>query len=232
VGARFPSIPALVLSGDLDSVAVPSADARAVARLWPRSTFVELADSGHHTVFGSRGDCSTTLVQRFIRTHTAGSTACARSTAFAFPAVGRFPRHAMDARPATASARTSDRSTSLDRKVAAVAGAALKDALGHALLTNSDGVGLRGGRYQAKFTNTDLELRLHAIRFTTDVTITGRAAWSFKNNVASANLAVRGPAGAAGQLTVAGAWLTTGAKRLTITGTMNGHDIALAIPAT
>ncbi|HCX29786.1 MAG TPA: hypothetical protein DHU55_08470, partial [Blastocatellia bacterium] len=107
-GARFPSIAALVLSGDVDSVQVPSADARDVARLFPRSTFVELADSGHHTVFSWRSDCSAALLQRFLSTDRAGNTACARSTGFVFPAVGRFPRKAVHARPATVSSRESD----------------------------------------------------------------------------------------------------------------------------
>jgi hypothetical protein len=66
IWALFPSVPALVLSGDLDSIQVPSADAREVAALFPRSKFVELADSGHHTVFSWRGECSRALVQRFL----------------------------------------------------------------------------------------------------------------------------------------------------------------------
>lgn len=231
-GARFPAIPALVLSGDLDSVQVPSADARKVAGLFPRSTFVELADSGHHTVFSSRSDCSTKLVQRFLSSFTAGNTACARSTAFVFPAVGRFPRTAADTSPATVSSRGTDRSTPIDRKVAAAAGDSLKDVLDHALLTNSDGVGLRGGSYRAQFAKSGLKLKLHAVRFTSDVTTTGRAAWSFSNNVATARFTVHGPAREAGRLTVRGTWLAPGAGKLTITGTLNAHTLALTIPAT
>jgi pimeloyl-ACP methyl ester carboxylesterase len=231
-GVRFPSIPVLVLSGDLDSVNSPTADARDVARLFPRSRLVELADSGHHTVFNWRADCSTKLVQRFLATHSAGNTSCARSTAFVFPAVGRFPLNAAGAKPATATSRTSDRSTLLDRKIAAVAADALKDILGHALLTNSGGVGLRGGSYRAKFTNTGLELQLHAVRFTSDVRTSGRAVLPFKNNVVTARLTVHGPAGEIGQLTVKGAWLTAGSNKLTITGKLNRRKLAVAIPAT
>jgi pimeloyl-ACP methyl ester carboxylesterase len=231
-GAQFPSIPALVLSGDLDSVSVPSADARDVAKLFPRSTFVELADSGHHTVFSWRSDCSAKLVQRFLSTHSTGNTSCARSTAFLFPAVGRFPVKAAGAREATVNSRTSDRSTPLDRKIAAVAADALKDTLSHALLTSSDGIGLRGGSYRTRFTNTGLQLQLHAVRFTRDVAITGRAALPFKSSVVTARLTVAGPLAEMGQLTVRGAWLTAGVHTLTITGTLNGHKLALAIPAT
>lgn len=231
-GAQFPSIPALVLSGDLDSVNSPTADARDVAKLFPQSRLVELADSGHHTVFSWRAKCSTALVQRFLRTGTVGNAACAHSTAFVFPAVGRFPQIAAHARPATLASRASDHSTVLDRRVAAVAGDALKDVLDHAPLTNSGGVGLRGGSYRAKFTNSNLDLRLHAVQLTNDVKITGRAVVLFKTAVVTAKLTVRGPADVAGQLTVHGPWLTAGANQLTITGTLNGHKLALAIPAT
>jgi hypothetical protein len=128
--------------------------------------------------------------------------------------------------------REPDGSTLLDRKVAAVAADALKDVLSHALLTNSSGVGLRGGSYRATFTNPGLEPQLHAVQFTSDVAITGRAVLPFNNNVVTARLTVDGPAGETGNLITSGAWLTVGATKLTITGTLHAHKLALAIPAT
>lgn len=131
-----------------------------------------------------------------------------------------FPRASPTARPGSTG------------RVAAVAADALKDVLGHALLTNSDGVGLRGGSYLAKFTSSGLELQLHAVRFTRDVTITGRAALPFKNSVVTARFTVHTPAGESGNLIISGAWLTGGASTLTITGTLHAHELALAVPAT
>jgi pimeloyl-ACP methyl ester carboxylesterase len=231
-GTQFPSIPALVLSGDLDSVQVPSADSRDVAKLFPDSRFVELADSGHHTVFNARGECSAAPIQRFLKTHSVGSTACARSTAFVFPAVGRFPRLAAFARPAAVTSRGGDHSTRADRHVAAAAALALKDVYGHGFMTGSNGVGLRGGTYQIKFTNSAAELRLHGVRLTKDVATTGRSSYPFKTSVITASLKVRGPRGEAGRITVKGAWLTAGARQLEITGELGGRRLALEIPAT
>jgi hypothetical protein len=231
-GTRFPAIPALVLSGDLDSIAVPSADAHDVARLFPHSRFVELADSGHHTVFSWRGDCSAELVQRFLNSHSVGSTACARSTAFVFPAVGRFPRLACGTRPATVTSRPSDHSTVADRGVAAAAAAALKDGYDHGFMTGSKGVGLRGGTYQIKFTNSGADLRLRGVRFTKDVAITGPSSYPFKTSVITATLKVRGPRGEVGRITIKGAWLTAGARQLRISGELGGRRLALTVPAT
>ena len=45
-GARFPAVPTLVLTGDLDA-AVPSESARAVARRFPRAQLVTVANAGH-----------------------------------------------------------------------------------------------------------------------------------------------------------------------------------------
>jgi pimeloyl-ACP methyl ester carboxylesterase len=228
-GATFPSIPALVLSGDLDTV-VPSTDARDVAKLFPDARFVEIADSGHHTLFSFRSDCSRILVQQFLDSRAVGTTSCARRLGLVFPAVGRFPRFARDAEPATVSSRANDHSTLGERRVAASAAWTLRDVLDHAQ-NDPNGVGLRGGRYAGKFGNSALTLKLTAVRFTQDVTVSGRATLEYTGDLV-ATLNVNGPSGQYGQLDIGGVYLAPGAKRLTIAGRLGGRRVTLAIPAT
>jgi hypothetical protein len=228
-GATFPSIPTLVLSGDLDTT-VPSADARDVAKLFPEARFIEIAGSGHHTLFSFRSGCSQALVQRFLDTRAVGNARCARRGGLVFPAVGRFPRLAHGIRPAIVSSRGRDHSTPRGRRVAAAAAWALRDALVHAQ-TEPNGAGLRGGSYAGKFGDSALTLTLTRARFTQDVSVSGRATVQYRGGLV-AKLDVNGPSGQSGQLEIAGVYLAPGATRLKITGRLGGRRIALAIPAT
>ena len=228
-GATFPSIPALVLSGDLDTV-VPSSDARNVANLFPDARFVEIAGSGHHTLFSFRSDCSRMLVQRFLNSRVVGNTSCARRLGLVFPAAGRFPRFARDTEPAIVALRASDHSTRGGRRVAAAAAWTLRDVLDHAQ-NDPNGVGLRGGSFAGKFGDSALTLRLDGIHFTEDVTVSGRATLQYTGHLA-AELNVDGPSGQSGHLDITGVYLAPGAKRLQIDGQLGGRRVALAIPAT
>jgi pimeloyl-ACP methyl ester carboxylesterase len=228
-GAIFPSIPTLVLSGDLDTT-VPSADARDVAKLFPDARFVELAGSGHHTVFSFRSGCSQALVQRFLETRAVGNTSCARRPSLVFPAVGRFPRLARGVRPAIVSSRASDRSTPRGRRVAAAAAWTLRDGLDHAQ-NDPNGVGLRGGSYAGTFGDSALTLKLTRVRFTQDVTVSGPVTLQYRGGLV-AKLNVNGPSGQSGHLEVTGVYLAPGATSLKIAGRLGGRRVALAIPAT
>jgi hypothetical protein len=193
---------------------------------------VEIADSGHHNVFSWRATCSRTLVQKFLATHRVGNKECARSTVFVFPAVGRFPVLASGARPATVTSRVADHSSVADRQVAAAAAAALTDTYDHVFMTGSNGVGLRGGTYRVKFTNSGADLRLHGVRFTRDVGISGQSSYPFHTGMITASLVVRGPGAERGRITIKGTWLFPGAHHLRITGELGGRRLALAVPAT
>jgi pimeloyl-ACP methyl ester carboxylesterase len=228
-GAIFPSIPTLVLSGDLDTT-VPSADARDVAKLFGDARFIEIADSGHHTLFSFRSDCSRMLVQRFLDSRMVGNASCARSRRLTFPAVGRFPRLARGVRPAIVSSRARDHSTPRGRRVAAVAAWTLRDVLEHAE-NDPNGVGLRGGTYAGAFGDSALPLKLTGVRFTQDVTISGPATLQYRGGlVAKLNVHDRG--GQSGHVDIRGVYLAPGAKWLRITGRLGGRQVALAIPAT
>ena len=138
---RFADIPALVLSGDLD-LNVTTAEARDVAALFGKSRFVELTNSGHHTVFSWRSECSAQIIQTFLATLKPGAQ-LRQGPERLLPRRRRFPA-ADDARPADADS-SGDHSTKTDRKVAAVVAATFTDSLRRAYMTGEDGPGLRGG---------------------------------------------------------------------------------------
>jgi pimeloyl-ACP methyl ester carboxylesterase len=227
---RFPDIPALVLSGDLD-INVTTAEARDVAALFPRSRFVELANSGHHTVFSWRSECSAQIIQTFLATLRPGDTSCAQDLNVVFPAVGRFPVTADDARPADAD-RGGDRSTRTDRQVAAVVAATFTDSLRRAYMTGEDGPGLRGGTFDVEFTDTETDLDLAAARYASDVTVAGHGAVPFDTNAIDAQLTVDGPGAEDGSLHLTGVWLNPAATTLRIQGTLGGRTLSLSVPAT
>jgi pimeloyl-ACP methyl ester carboxylesterase len=227
---RFGDIPALVLSGDLD-INVSTAEARDVAALFPKSRFVELKNSGHHTVFSWRSDCSAQIIQTFLATLKPGDTSCARDLNVVFPAVGRFPVAAHDARPAGPD-RSGDHSSKTDRKVAAVVAATFTDSLRRAYLTGEDGSGLRGGTFDVEFTDTQTNLDLAAARYAGDVTVTGHGSVPFDTNAIDAQLTVDGPGAEDGSLHLTGVWLNPDATTLHIQGTLGGRTVSLSGPAT
>jgi hypothetical protein len=220
-----------VLSGDLD-VNVTTAEARDVAALFPRSRFVELADSGHHTAFSWRSACSQQIIQTFLATLKPGDTSCAQDLSLVFPAVGRFPMTADDARPADA-AGSGDRSTRTDRKVAAVVAATFTDSLRRAdYLTSEGGPGLRGGTFDVEFNDTQADLDLAAVRYAGDVAVTGHGSVPFDTQVIDAQLTVDGPGAEDGSVHLTGVWLNSGATTLQIQGTLGGRAVSVSVPAT
>jgi pimeloyl-ACP methyl ester carboxylesterase len=227
---RFADIPALVLSGDLD-INVSTAEARDVAALFPKSRFVELANSGHHTVFSWRSECSAQIIRTFLATLKPGDTSCAKDLNVVFPAVGRFPATADDARPADADG-SGDQSTKTDRKVAAVIAATFTDSLRRAYMTGEDGPGLRGGTFDVEFTDAQTNLDLAGARYAGDVTATGHGSVPFDTNAIDAQLTVDGPGAEDGSLHLTGVWLNPGATTLHIQGTLGGRTVSVSVPAT
>jgi pimeloyl-ACP methyl ester carboxylesterase len=187
-GTPYPAVPTLVLDGDLDNITtVPQA--REVASRFPRSTFVETANTIHISALGDRDDCAQPMVRRFVRTLSAGDTSCARRIA-EVRTVDVFPRRAADA--AAARPRAGDRSLVGARRVAAVAAATVADAIQRWQL-NSGGAdrGLRGGRWS--YTGERIvRFRFRGARFARDVPVSGTATWRLSDGAVRARLRLPG----------------------------------------
>ena len=187
-GTSYPAVPTLVLDGDLDNITtVPQA--REVASRFPRSTFVETANTIHISALGDRDDCAQPMVRRFVRTLSAGDTSCARRIA-EVRTVDTFPRRAASAEPARP--RAGDRSRVGARRVAAVAAATVADAIQRWQL-NSGGAdrGLRGGRWS--YTGERIvRFRFRRARFARDVPVSGTATWRLSDGAVRARLRLPG----------------------------------------
>lgn len=221
-GARFPAVPTLVLAGDLDSL-TSSSGARLVAGRFPRSTFVEFANDTHVHALGDLYGCASVIVVRFVATESAGDTGCA-SRLPAVRTVSRFAAVVAGAVPASP-AGPSDRSTLLDRQVAAAAAETVADAIARwAIMTGTHGVGLRGGTFEVSGAPL-VRYSFSNDRWAADLPVSGSALWNQTAGTVTARIRV-----AAGSLAMSWRTDVTGAVAR-IAGTLDGRPVTLMMPA-
>jgi len=196
-GAVYPSVPTLVLNGDLDTITA-SSGALEVARRFPQSTFVELENSFHVTALYDADGCASQLYVRFVRNLEPGDTSCARQIA-QVRVVPTFPASVERTKPAHAA--PGDGSSRRDRQLAAAAAATVADVVAR-WWVNYDGtsVGLRGGRWS--YTGDALVVfRLRTARLVPGVEVSGSVRWAYRGDGGvQAEVRVTGPDGAAGDL--------------------------------
>lgn len=220
--APYPSVPTLILNGDLDNI-TPLADARVVAARFPRSTLVVMQNSGHVTALGDQNDCAAPIYEHFVRTLEAGDTSCAERTP-EVRVVPSFPLRLSGVAPALPSA--GDGSTLGDRRVAAASAAAVADALQRwwANLSGS-GVGLRGGTWS--YSGGDLTVfTLRDVAFVPGVRVTGTVRWRYSTGRVRASVVARTAGGVAERLRMA--WsLQVRAATARLTGTAGGRTLRL-----
>ena len=236
---RYPHVPTLVLSGDIDQH-VPPEFASRVAQLYPDAIFVPVAGAGHVAMVWST--CAARLASEFIRNLEVADTSCAATPDVVWPAVGRFPRLAHDARPADVDPSGGNEIGIAGRKVVTAALAAATDALQRTVLMyTSGGRGLRGGTFATDYGDwSTWTLTLTDCAFAEDVTVTGEVRFSPSNPAwlgtggdgsFTADLAVDGPGGLDGHLQVEGKWQAQGpVGKFKITGTLDGKNVAVLVP--
>ncbi len=169
--ARYPDIPALVISGELDNMTT-MADGAAVAGAFKHGTQIRIANSFHvNALPRARSACGATIVRRFIETLVPGDTACAASVA-PLRLVPRFAVHASELEPATATAGNRADAAQLRWVSAAVmtAGDVLARLGGN---TTGQGVGLRGGSFRIVNGDSTVQVRLNEVRWTEDLAVSG-----------------------------------------------------------
>jgi len=239
---KFPNVPTLVLSGDLDR-RVPLEVTIPYAELFPNSTFVKILEATHVSVIWST--CADNLVTEFIENLSA-DTSCAATPDAVWPAVGRFPLLAKDARAAEVDRAGNNTADESERKVATVAVATATDAMQRWSLNlftggAGSGVGLRGGTFaQTNFDGTAWTVTLTNAALTKDVSVSGNVTWSPSSPAllgwpgdASfiADLTVAGPGTNGGQLHIQGTWQARGpVGNFSVTGTLGGQAVAVLVP--
>jgi hypothetical protein len=198
-----------------------------VASLFPDATSVTVAEVGHLTVGWTQ--CAANLVSDFVETLQVRDTSCAKTPETVWPAVGRFPLRARDARPAEVDPNGGNQIGLAERKAVTVAVAAATDALQRSLLGSGDGVGLRAGIFHTDY-GTPWTTTLTGCAFATDVTVSGTVTWEFFGSFV-ADLTVSGPGTAGGILHVEGAWEEPGPLgKFKASGTLGGKQVAVLVP--
>jgi pimeloyl-ACP methyl ester carboxylesterase len=225
--ATYPSTPTLVLAGDLDTT-VTLEEARQVAGLFPNSTFVSVAEAGHGSVTFSQ--CAAALASEFIETLKVGDTTCTQSPETVWPALGRFPLFARDARPADADPNGRNQVGVTERKVVTIAVTTAVDALKRSSIGGGDGVGLRGGTFHTDFSDTGWTTTLSGCAFAQDVSVSGTIVWGADQSL-SADLTVSGTGTSGGNLHVQGTWQAPGpVGQFRISGKLGGQSVAVFVP--
>jgi pimeloyl-ACP methyl ester carboxylesterase len=227
-GATYPSVPALLFSGDIDASA-PEEEGRRAAALFPASTFLIVPEGLH--VPAASSQCGTSLITNLIETLQIGDTSCLKTPEIIFAALGRFPLVGEDARPAEIDPAGGNQVGPQERKVVTVAVATAIDALKRTTVGSGNGVGLRAGTFQSSIDgNGNQTTSLTDCVFANDVTVNGTVLWGADKSFV-ADLTVSGMGTAGGTLHVEGTWEAPGpVGNFKISGTLDGLRVAVLVP--
>lgn len=215
---RFPAVPTLVLSGDLDSVTSPQ-DAAQVTRQFPDAVQVVVPNLTHVVADADEIGCTLGLVQHFVDQLAPGDAACIQRVR-AVRTVPRFARSYRDLAPLSPDA--GDATSADQRRMAAAGLEAVGDALARYWPSlDSSGAGLRGGQFQYSRTSAGLAFTLTRYQFTEDVAASGRITWNFATSVIAATVDLWSGGRSVGTLNIR--WIDSApAATATVTGTLGG----------
>jgi len=227
-GGTYPAVPTLVLSSDIDTI-IPDEDARKVAALFPDSTFLIVKEASH--VPAQSSHCALSIANNLIETLQVGDTTCLKTPETVWPALGRFPLVAADARPAEIDPDGNNQIGTPERKVVTVAVATAIDAVKRSTIGSGNGVGLRAGKFRTNYgPNGGQTTTLKNCVFANDVTLNGTFTWGSDLSFV-ADLTVSGTGTAGGTLHVEGTWEAPGpVGNFKISGTLGGLRVAVLVP--
>jgi pimeloyl-ACP methyl ester carboxylesterase len=200
-GDDFPDVPALIVSGELDSITT-MADGAAVAASFRHGVQVRIANGFHvNALPRARSDCGAEIVRRFIATLAAGDISCASQA----PPVRLVPRFSVEARGLTPAAGLPGNSASPRQlRVVSAAVQAAGDLLARVDANSTNhGRGLRGGTFRLNRSGAAVRIELHQVRWTRDVAVSGSILRSSRRHgMVRARLRVSTPEDPIGRLTV------------------------------
>ena len=226
-GVRYPQVPVLVVSGELDNM-TSVADGEAAAARFPHARHVVVVNSFHvNALPHARSECAAVLVRRFMSQLDAGDDHCARAIP-PVPLVPRFARRLHELLPALA--RPGNEGDEEALRAVSAALFACADVISRAEENGAGpGVGLRGGEFTAAKGDAGYELMLHEVRWTEDLAASGRIDWPGRSGVVHADLEVR-TGDSRGHLELT--WPEgISEARAAVHGTLGGKAIAAEAPA-
>jgi len=229
--ATFPLVPTLVLSGELDLLSVSSD--KKVAALFPDSVSVTIPEDGHKptTYLFSGAFCAANIASDFLEHLKLGNTSCAEKPFYIWPAVGRFPLVARDARVAEVDPDGDNKASLSERRVATVAVATVTDALQRAFSVNGDGAGLRGGTFHTDYNET-WTITLTNCAFSKDVIVSGTVKYAIgTDSSVSADVTISGTGTQGGNLHIEGGWMFVApGGNFKVSGSLGGRQVAVLVP--
>lgn len=197
-GVRYPEVPVLVVSGELDNM-TSVADGAAAAARFPRAHHVIIANGLHvNALPHSRSECGALLVRRFMADLAPGDESCAAQVA-PLRLLGRFARRLHELEPA----RPLPGNEADEEQLRTVSAALLtcEDAIARARESGAgSGIGLRGGTFTISSAAAGYRLSLRELHFTEDLGVSGRIRWPGRTGMVRASLALQGAATSRGTL--------------------------------
>jgi pimeloyl-ACP methyl ester carboxylesterase len=225
--AKYPDIPALIISGELDNMTT-MADGAAAAKGFAHGRQLIVANGFHvNALPHARSGCGAEIVRRFVATLQTGDTRCAQ----AVPAVhllARFARHLGELTPAQSLPGNAASPEQLRAAAAALLSAA--DVVARVETnTNGEGVGLRGGTFSIKAQGDGYALTLRNVRWSEDLAVSGKLRWPDQNARVEGELMLAGAAEVSGPLSVS--WIEGTAQRAQIHGKLGNAVVAAEMAA-
>jgi pimeloyl-ACP methyl ester carboxylesterase len=231
LGRAFPRVPTLVLEGGLDTVTPPEG-ARAVADEFRGSRYVEVPFVGHITALNDTTGCAAKIAATFMESSTVDTACLARMKAP--PHVEAFPETFTQETPIVTIGNRAKIALSVnERRILAITRDAVSDVLWRwAALQHENGKGLRGGTFASEEPAGAgfFEVRLAAIRWTADTTITGDISTYPVDETMEGAVTVATPVGRF-RFEISSPRILGPSTVETITGTINGHKIAVKVDA-
>lgn len=223
----YPGVPALVLSGELDTVAPPALGA-VVAERFPRGLQIVVRNALHGTATptgwmapdatDAGSGCVDRIIARFIDTMSPGDLDCLADRP-PLPVAAPPPRRLAEVAPAEA---VSGHPPESDLRLGAAVAGAVGDVLMRFGRARDDG--LRGGTTSLFTAERGFAIKLDGVRWVEDVALTGSIRLDSTSGVVTGSFAVEAPDGVTGTLSVG--WLARDRKPVAmITGTLEGGPL-------
>jgi hypothetical protein len=182
---QFPAVPALVLSGDLDSV-TSVIDANNTAAQFPDAVHVVVPNLGHVVTDGDEIGCTLGIAHRFVRNLSPGDTTCVNGVR-PVRTVPLFARVASELAPLEA--LKGNQANDAQRRIAASGLEAVGDVIARWYVTyNSVDTGLRGGKFTYTSSGSVTVFTLTNFEWTDDVDVSGTESWDQASNIIKAQV--------------------------------------------
>jgi hypothetical protein len=206
---KFPDVPVLVLSGDLDSVTSPQDAAQAAAQfpnvthlIVPNLTHVtsySYSDAGYLPDGGDATHCVQRILRRFVSQLSTGDTSCI-SDVRSIRTVPKFAVFVNQLEPAQAV--SGNQAGTRELKLAAGALETVGDVFSRFLVTFGIGGGLRGGEFTYTLQPFGYEFELDRVQWTEDLQVSGRMRWHLDTGYVIATVRLRQVSRQIGALTL------------------------------